>query len=145
VLAEHGGPFEFSAEDFRRRVEWGNVSAKAADALCISGNHQQDWNPHRVHVEPLVQKAKAGAKVQGTLVVTNLRAEREKMTVTLTGLGLTKDQTWDLDVPNGTLRQAISVPLPASIAAGRHVFTLRAVVGGQLDPSDAFFVVDVEP
>src|SRR5439155_943996 len=23
VLAEHGGPFEFSAEDFKRRVKWG--------------------------------------------------------------------------------------------------------------------------
>ncbi len=145
VLAEHGGPFEFSAEDFRRRVEWGRVSAKAADALCPSGNHLQDWNPHRVHFEPLVQKATAGAKVQGTLVVTNLRAQREQMTVTLEGRGLTKDQTWDLDVATGTLRLAVSVPLGERISGGRQVITLRAVVGGQLDPSDAFFVVDVEP
>src|SRR5919109_3743322 len=34
VLAEHGGAMEFSAEDFRRRVRWGKVSAVAADALC---------------------------------------------------------------------------------------------------------------
>jgi glyoxylase-like metal-dependent hydrolase (beta-lactamase superfamily II) len=145
VLAEHGGPFEFSAEDFRRRVEWGKVSARAADALCLSGNHLQDWNPHRVHVEPLVQKARAGAKVQGTLVVDNLRAQREKLTVVLEGRGLTKDQTWELDVPTGTLRQAINVPLSDRVDAGRHVFTLRAVAGGQLEPSDAFFVADVEP
>jgi glyoxylase-like metal-dependent hydrolase (beta-lactamase superfamily II) len=145
VLAEHGGPFEFSAEDFRRRVAWGNISAKAADALCLSGNHLRDWNPHRVHVEPLAQKAKPGAKVQGTLVVTNLRPQRETMTVTLEGRGLTKDQKWELDVPTGILRQAISVTLSEQLGAGRHVFALRAVVGGQLDSSDAFLVVDLEP
>jgi glyoxylase-like metal-dependent hydrolase (beta-lactamase superfamily II) len=145
VLAEHGGPFEFRAEDFRRRVQWGNLSAKAADALCLSGNHLRDWNPHRVHVEPLAQKAKPGAKVQGTLVVTNLCPQREKLTVTLEGRGLTKDQAWELDVPTGTLRQVISVALNEQIGAGRHVFALRAVVGGQLDSSDAFLVVDLEP
>jgi len=145
VLAEHGGPFEFCAEDFRRRVAWANICAKAADALCLSGNHLRDWNPHRVHVEPLVQKAKPGAKVRGTLVVTNLRAQRETMIVTLEGRGLTKDQTWELDVPTGTLRQAISVTLTEKMGVGRHVFTLRAVVGGQLDSSDAFLVVDLEP
>ena len=145
VLAEHGGPFEFRAEDFRRRVQWGNLSAKAADALCLSGNHLRDWNPHRIHVEPLVQKAKPGAKVQGTLVVTNLCPQREKLTVTLEGRGLTKDQAWELDVPTGTLRQPISVALNEQISAGRHVFALRAVVGGQLDSSDAFLVVDLEP
>jgi hypothetical protein len=145
VLAEHGGPFEFSAEDFRRRVEWGRVSAKAADALCQSGNHQHDWNPHRVHFEPLVQKAKPGAKVQGTLVVTNLLTAREKLTVTLEGRGLTKDQTWVFDVPTGTLRQAVTMALPETISGGRHVFVLKAVAAGRLDPSDAFLVVDVEP
>ena len=144
VLAEHGGPFEFSAEDFRRRVEWGKVSAKAADALCLSGNHQSDWNPHRVHVEPLVQKAKAGAKLRCTLVVTHLFTEKEKLTVTLEGRGLTKDQTWELDVPKGTLRQDISVPLRDKIPAGRHVLTLRGVQGGRLESSDGFLVVDVE-
>jgi glyoxylase-like metal-dependent hydrolase (beta-lactamase superfamily II) len=143
VLAEHGGPFEFSAEDFRRRVEWGRASAKAADAMCESGNHQYDWDPHRVHFEPLVQKAKAGAKVSGTLVVTNV-LPREKMTVTLEGRGLTKDQSWDLDVPTGTLRQAVSLQLSGTIAVGRHVFILSTVKGDRLDPSDAFLVVDVE-
>ncbi len=50
VLAEHGSAMEFNAEDFRRRVEWGKVSARAADAVCVSGNHRRDWDPHRVHV-----------------------------------------------------------------------------------------------
>jgi glyoxylase-like metal-dependent hydrolase (beta-lactamase superfamily II) len=144
VLAEHGGPFEFSIEDFRRRVDWGNASAKAADALSPSGNHLRDWNPHRVHFVPLIQKAKPGAKVQGTLVVANLGAQREKLTVTLEGRELTKDQTWDLEAPAGTLRQNVALTLSETIPAGRHVFVLRAVSGGQLDPSDAFLVVDVE-
>jgi glyoxylase-like metal-dependent hydrolase (beta-lactamase superfamily II) len=144
VMAEHGGPFVFSAEDFRRRVEWGNVSAKAADALCESGNHQREWNPHRVHFEPLIQKAKAGAKVQGTLVVANLGTQREKLAVTLEGRGLTKDQTWALDVATGTLRQAVSFTLGNAVTAGRHVFALHAVSGAALDASDAFLVVDVE-
>jgi len=45
VLAEHGGAFEFNAEDFRRRVDWGKVSAKAADTLCVSGSLLHDWDP----------------------------------------------------------------------------------------------------
>lgn len=144
VMAEHGGPFEFNAEDFRRRVEWGKVSARAADVLCLSGNHQHDWNPHRVHVEPLVHKAKAGDTVKATLVVTNLLAAKQKLSVTLEGRGLTKDQTWELDVATGTLRRDIAVPLGERIAAGRRVFVVRVVQGEQLEPSDAFVVVDVE-
>ena len=57
VLAEHGGPFEFNAEDFKRRVTWGEASAKAADAISISGNHRRDWDPHRITVEPVIVKA----------------------------------------------------------------------------------------
>ena len=144
VLAEHGGPFEFNAEDFRRRVDWGNVSAKAADLLCPSGNHLRDWNPHRVHFEPLVQKAKSGAKVLGTIVVGNPGAQPEKLTVTLDGRGLTKSQTWNLEPPPGMLRQSVAVPLAETMPSGRHIFTLRTVNGEQLDPSDAFFVVDVD-
>ncbi|HZZ81130.1 MAG TPA: MBL fold metallo-hydrolase [Gemmataceae bacterium] len=144
VMAEHGGPFVFSAEDFRRRVEWGNVSAKAADALCASGNHLRDWNPHRVHFEPLIQKAKPGATLNGTLVITNLGQQAEKLTVTLSGHGVTKDQTWNLDVPPGTLRRPVTMTLADGVSAGRHVIALSTSVGGGLDGSDAFLVVDVE-
>lgn len=143
VLAEHGGPFEFSAEDFRRRVEWGKAGAKAADALCLSGQHQHDWNPHRVHVEPLVHKAKAGSMLTATLVVTNLLAA-EKCTVTLEGRGLTKDHVWNLDVPTGTLRREFEMRLSDRMTPGRHVFTLKAMQGDRLDASDVFVVVDIE-
>jgi glyoxylase-like metal-dependent hydrolase (beta-lactamase superfamily II) len=144
VLAEHGGPFEFSAEDFRRRAQWGQVSAKAADALSLSGKHLHDWNPHRLHVEPLVQKAKAGDTLRATLVVTNLFAQKEKLAVTLHGRKLTPDQSWDLDAATGTMRRDFTIMLGEQIGAGRHVFALSAISSGRLDASDAFVVVDVE-
>ncbi|MBI3821416.1 MAG: MBL fold metallo-hydrolase [Planctomycetes bacterium] len=148
VLAEHGGPFEFNAEDWRRRVSWGNVSAKAADLMCPSGNHLHDWNPHGVHFEPLVQKVKPGANFKGTLVVANVLAQRQKVKVTLEGRGLINDETLDFDIPPGTvIRPAVTVTQGERppLRVGRHVFTLRTVIGAALDPSDAFFVVDVEP
>ncbi len=107
VLAEHGGPFEFNAEDFRRRVRWGQESGRAADVLSPSGNHRHDWNPHHVHIEPVVCKAKAGEVVSATLVVENVLPRPMRMTVTLEGHGLTANQTWMVDVPSGaTVRRA---------------------------------------
>jgi glyoxylase-like metal-dependent hydrolase (beta-lactamase superfamily II) len=146
VLAEHGGAMEFSAEDFRRRVQWGQVSAQAADAICVSGSHRVDWDPHRVHVEPLVQKAKAGDTLRGTLVASNPLARGRKLTVTLQGRGLTPDQRWDLDVAAGqTTRQAILFRLGDTVGPGRHVFALRVEGPDGPDPSDAFVVADVGP
>ncbi len=146
VLAEHGGPFEFDAEDFRRRVQWGKVSATAADAVCVSGNHLKDWNPHRVHAEPLVQKAKAGATLDWALVVENPMKVKERVTVTLEGRGLMKDQSWNVDVgAEATARRAFSFQVPANLGVGRHVFILRSAVGNQPDVADAFAVVDVGP
>ena len=145
VLAEHGGPFEFNAEDFRRRVEWGNVSAKAADVLCVSGNHLSDWNPNRVHVEPLVHLGKPGDTIAAMLVVTNLKSQPQKMKITLAGRGIVEDKTFDLEVSPGTLRHSFTLTLAANVPPGRHVFPLRSVGGGQLDPSDAFSVIDVSP
>jgi glyoxylase-like metal-dependent hydrolase (beta-lactamase superfamily II) len=142
VLAEHGGAFEFNAEDFRRRVQWGRESAKAADAVCVSGSLRRDWDPHRIHVEPLVQKARAGATLKGTLVVSNPLAAAEKLTVTLEGRGLTADQSWDLDVPaGGAARQEVTFRISKDALAGRHVLPLVAARDG----ADAFLAVDVEP
>jgi glyoxylase-like metal-dependent hydrolase (beta-lactamase superfamily II) len=146
VLAEHGGPFEFSAEDFRRRVAWSEAAAKAADALSSSGNHLYDWDPNRVHFEPLVQKARAGDLIKGTLLATNPLDRRETLEVTLQGRGLTKDQTWQLDAPaGGVARRDLSLRLGAQGPAGRQVFALRVTGDRGVDSSDAFFVVHVEP
>jgi glyoxylase-like metal-dependent hydrolase (beta-lactamase superfamily II) len=144
VLAEHGGPFEFNAEDFRRRVKWGEVSAAAADALCLSGSHRYDWDPHRVHVEPLIHRAQPGATLQATLVAAEPLDRGEKLTVVLEGRGLVPDQTWELEMPAGeTVRKLFTVRLPERLPAGRHVFALRVRTAQGPEPSDAFLAVDV--
>src|SRR5262249_21708236 len=45
VLAEHGGPFEFDREDWRRRGRWGEEGAKAADGRSPGGSHRPDGDP----------------------------------------------------------------------------------------------------
>jgi glyoxylase-like metal-dependent hydrolase (beta-lactamase superfamily II) len=141
VLAEHGGAFEFNAEDFRRRVQWGKAGAKAADALSPSGNHLHDWDPHRVRVEPLLQKARAGATLKWTLVAQNPLADRQTLSVTLEGRGVMPDQPFELTVPGGgTLRRPFRTRLEGKVTPGRHIFTIRTPEG-----SDAFLGVEVEP
>jgi glyoxylase-like metal-dependent hydrolase (beta-lactamase superfamily II) len=140
VLAEHGGPFEFNAEDFKRRVQWGKECAKAADALCPSGNHLKDWNPHAIHVEPLLQKARPGAALKWTLTAWNPLPGKESLKVVLDGRKVIDNQTWQLDVPGGqTVKREFTFQVPAKLPAGRHVFALQTG-----DPSDAFLVVEVE-
>jgi glyoxylase-like metal-dependent hydrolase (beta-lactamase superfamily II) len=146
VLAEHGSAMEFNAEDFRRRVEWGKVSAQAADAVCVSDNHRHDWDPHGVHVEPILHQARPGATLKATLVASNVLTRPQKRTVVLQGRGLTADQTWQLEVKAGdTARQEISLRLSDKVPAGRHVFALRVEDPMRSDASDAFLAVDVEP
>jgi glyoxylase-like metal-dependent hydrolase (beta-lactamase superfamily II) len=144
VLAEHGSAMEFNAEDFRRRIEWGKVSAKAADALCVSGDHRQDWGPHHVRFEPVLQKAKAGETAKGWLVVDNVMGRKRTLMVTLEGRGLTADQTWKVEVPgHGNVRREVSVRLGEKVAVGRQVFALRVVEGDRVDGGEAFLVIDV--
>jgi glyoxylase-like metal-dependent hydrolase (beta-lactamase superfamily II) len=146
VLAEHGGPFEFNAEDFRRRVEWGKVSAKAAGALCPSGHHRRDWNPNRLHVEPLVQKARPGALVRWTLEAENVLARKETLHVRLEGRGLIPDQTMDLEVAGGqTATKELAFRLRETSTPGRHIVVLRTMAGNEPEGSDAFIGVDIEP
>jgi glyoxylase-like metal-dependent hydrolase (beta-lactamase superfamily II) len=144
VLAEHGGPFEFNEEDWKRRVRWGEVSARAADAICPSGNHRHDWDPSRVHVEPLLHRAEPGATLKAQLVASNVLKQPQKLTVELQGRGGTADQTWALEVPpGGTARREVTIRLNDKLSPGRHVFALRVQDGGRTDPSDAFVAVDV--
>jgi glyoxylase-like metal-dependent hydrolase (beta-lactamase superfamily II) len=144
VLCEHGGAMEFNAEDFRRRVRWGQECAKAADAVCPSGHHRQDWGPHRVHVEPVLQKARPGATLKGALVVGNALGRKRSLTVTLEGRGLVPDRTWEVEVPaGGEVRREVALRLSEQVAAGRHVFALRVTEGDAADGGDAFLAVDV--
>jgi glyoxylase-like metal-dependent hydrolase (beta-lactamase superfamily II) len=146
VLAEHGGPFEFNAEDFRRRVEWGKVGATAADALCVSGNHRLDWDPHHLHVEPIVQKGTPGERLKATLFAYNPLNRQANWTVRLEGRGVIANETWDLDIPGtGTVRRAFEFRLPDGIPTGRQVFALTVRDGTISGGCDAFLAVDVSP
>jgi glyoxylase-like metal-dependent hydrolase (beta-lactamase superfamily II) len=145
VLAEHGGPFDFSAEDFLRRVQWGHAAAKAADALSPSGNHLHDWNPHHIHVEPLVQKAKPGDLLKCALVAENRLNRKQAWQITLEGRGMLAAQSWTLEVAAGrTERREFSFRMPDNLPAGRHIWVLRCMMGNDLDESDAFLGVDVD-
>lgn len=145
VLAEHGSAMEYSEADFKRRVEWGKVGGKAADALCVRGNHRHDWNPHLVRIEPVLQKARAGQTVDAELVVDNVLGERRKLTIRLAGRGKTADQTWEVEVgPGASVRRAIRMTLDEKTAAGRQVFVVTAREGDVIEPGDAFVAVDVE-
>ena len=130
MLAEHGGPFEFNAEDFRRRVEWGKVSGKAADALSPSGNHQHDWNPHRVRVEPLIHQAQPGAELKATLVANNVLPRKEKMKAVLEGRGIFPDHAFELDLPaQGTERRRVHDTVARQSYGRPACFYLRPIEG----------------
>jgi len=146
VLAEHGGAFVFNAEDFRRRAQWGEAAAKAADALSPSGQHRQDWDPHRVHIEPLVHRGRPGATIQWTFVANNPSTAPQRLKLTLEGRGLLADQSWTMDAKaESETRLTGHLALPDKLPAGRHVFAIRVEQGDSVDPSDAFAVLEVLP
>jgi glyoxylase-like metal-dependent hydrolase (beta-lactamase superfamily II) len=146
VLAEHGGAMEFSADDFRRRVQWGRECAKAVDALCVTGSHRHDWDPHRIHVEPLIHRARPGETLKATLVVSNPLSRPKKQKLTLEGRGRFADRTWELEVPaGGSIRRTFTLSLDLKIPPGRQVFALHGTAGAMADDADAFLALDVEP
>jgi glyoxylase-like metal-dependent hydrolase (beta-lactamase superfamily II) len=145
VLAEHGGPYVFNAEDYRRRVSWGEAGAMAADAMCPGGDHRRDWDPYRVEVRPYAITVKAGAGVTTTLMAHNVGKQPDAVTVTLEGRGLTPDQTWELTVPaGGTAEKAVAFRLSDKVSTGRHPFALRVRDAAGSEWADAFVIVDVE-
>jgi glyoxylase-like metal-dependent hydrolase (beta-lactamase superfamily II) len=145
ILAEHGGPYEFNAEDYRRRVKWGEESARAADALCVSGNHRREWDPYRVQAQPLLQKVKAGSEFQVTIIATATGDKAEPFSILLTGRGLIADQAWTLEaMPGKPKSQQATLRLSEKTPAGRHVFPLRVREKSATDAIDAFFAIDVE-
>jgi glyoxylase-like metal-dependent hydrolase (beta-lactamase superfamily II) len=145
VLAEHGSAMAFNAEDFRRRVAWGKAAVKAADALSPSGNHRYDWDPHRIHVEPILQKGRPSATLRLKLVVENHLDRKEALQITLEGRGLVDDQTINVDVPSGKkVEREFSLRLSDRLPAGRHVFMVKAVEGDVLQGADAFLAIDVD-
>lgn len=145
VLAEHGGPYEFNAEDYRRRVKWGEASARAADAISPSGHHRRDWDPSRITAEPILQKAKPGAQVKATIRVDNFTLRTERVNVTLQGRGVVADQSWSFEIgANKSATQPFTLRLPADIKPGRHIFLLTSTDATGVEGCDSFVAIDVE-
>ncbi len=144
ILAEHGGPYVFSAEDYRRRVKWGEAAGKAADALCVSGNHQWDWNPNRVEFEPHLQTAKPGAKLKATIRVNNTSTKSQTVTLTIRGRGVVPDITETLTVNAGTSKEAnLDTYVSRTAKPGRYVIEIRTSEASGVEGCDCFFAVDV--
>lgn len=142
VLAEHGGPYVFDAEDYRRRAKWGETAGKAADAVSPTGSHRDDWNPHRVHAEPCLQTAKPGGEATG-LVRVSTAGKPATVRVTLRGRGVFPDQTWAIaSKPGRDETRPWAVRLPADTPPGRHVFAVTAATDAG-EVADPFVVFDV--
>jgi glyoxylase-like metal-dependent hydrolase (beta-lactamase superfamily II) len=144
VLAEHGGPYVFNAEDYRRRVKWGEAAGHAADRVCVSGNHLRDWTPHRVTVEPQLVRTKPGGTVAVTIRVHPLGHTPETVRVAIQGRGLIADQHFTAEVrPNQPHVQPLTLNLAETVPAGRHVFVVHVEGRDGAEPVDAFAAVDV--
>jgi glyoxylase-like metal-dependent hydrolase (beta-lactamase superfamily II) len=144
VLAEHGGPFAFHAEDWRRRIAWAEAAGRALDDLSQSGKHLWDYNPHMIHVEPVVSKAKAGEPLTVDVVFENALDRAATAKVRLEGREVLATEEVTLTAAAGkSAKQKVAFSVPADLAAGRHVFAVSATEGGRLCPADSFFVVDI--
>jgi len=139
ILAEHGGPYVFHAEDYRRRVLWGHAAAKACDAICVSGDHLKDWNPHTVSIEPIMMKAKPGETITATL---RIAPGLGPIRVTFRGRGVVPDQSWSFNAPQGESK-TVTLVLPEDMPVGRHVFAISPT-GPLGEFADPFFAVDIQ-
>ena len=144
ILAEHGGPYNYDAEDYRRRAKWGAEAGKAADAICVSGNHQWDWNPNRIEFEPHLQTAKPGDKLKALLRLNNTTAKVQRVWVNIRGRGVVPDSTHVLlgqPGPNKELR--LDLALAAGVKPGRYVIEVQTTDASGVEGCDCYFAVDV--
>jgi glyoxylase-like metal-dependent hydrolase (beta-lactamase superfamily II) len=145
VLAEHGGPFVFNAEDFRRRVRWGEEAARAADAVCVSGFHQRDWDIHRVTFEPVLQSVRPGGVVKGMLVLTNHLPRADEVEIHIAGRHLLQGELQHrFHIPaQRSIEVSMRWKLAEQVPPGRHIFPIRASDSTGHEQTDAFLAVDV--
>ncbi len=146
VLAEHGGAFAFNAEDFRRRVTWGQAAAKAADSIALSGRFRRDWNPSRIQVEPLLIRASAGESAKTTIVIDNPLPQPETMRLRLDHGISTSPWTREVSIPeNGTTRIELQFQVAERLPVGRNVVPLivTSASGDLEDGGDSFVVLEI--
>lgn len=144
VLAEHGGPYVFSAEDYRRRVKWGEAAGKTADALCVSGHHPWDWNPNRIEFEPHLQTAKPGGRLSAKIRINNDSGKAQTVAIDLRGRGIVTDASYTQTLQAD--RNALILPdltVTAGAKPGRYVIELRSSDSSGVEGCDCYFAVDV--
>jgi glyoxylase-like metal-dependent hydrolase (beta-lactamase superfamily II) len=144
ILAEHGGPYVFNAEDYKRRAKWGEAAGKACDALCVSGRHLHDWTPHRITVEPVIQTVKPGDTIKITLGIAGTGPKSEALTISAVGRGIIGEIYTGANAEAGAARSVVmSITVMAGAAPGRHVFPMKVRAPTGTEPVDAFFAIDV--
>jgi len=144
VLAEHGGPYVFNAEDYRRRAKWGEAAGQACDALCVSGKHLHDWTPHRVTVEPVLRTAKPGDSFPVTIGVAGHGPRGDALTLHASGRGIVNDFHTGMNSTVGATRTlGTTFTVLEGAKPGRHVIPIRVEDSSGREPVDAFFAVDV--
>ena len=144
ILAEHGGPFEFHAEDFRRRREWAFEAAAAADALSPSGNHLFDWDPHRVCIEPIIVRARPADTARCQLVVHNPTGQQQQFKVQLVRPQIVRSFEVVIDVaPGETSRTDVDLEVVAGAPTGCQVIPCSVCCNNATDPADVFVVLAI--
>lgn len=145
VLAEHGGPYVFNAEDYKRRAKWGEAAGQACDALCISGRHLRDWTPHHMTAEPVIRTAKPGQSFRLTLGLSGAGAKAERVNVKSDGRGVVTSFRTELAAEPGRPGTAVvDLTVSENAKPGRYVFPVKVTDGHGPEPVDAFFAVDVK-
>lgn len=145
ILAEHGGAFEFHAEDFCRRRDFARTAVQIADQLSPSGDHRVDWDPQRVRIEPLITPAQPNATVKCRLVIQNPTRSPAAFVIRPARTDIVADSEWKLAAPaEGEHSIDLTLTVAPDTPRGRHVvpFWVRTTDG--LDPSDTFVVLEVE-
>ena len=141
-------PLRVQRRGFSPPRRLGQESAQGRRRSVSERQSPHDWNPHRIHVEPLVHKAKPGDTIEATLVVDPQPSggpAAEELNVVLEGRGLLADQSWQVrPVFGGPVRRGWKMAIGDSIPVGRNVFVLRVTGRNGLDASDGFLVIDVE-
>lgn len=144
ILAEHGGAFAFDAEDFRRRQSWAEQAAIAADALSPTGNYADDWDPHRVRIEPIVNPAIPGRPLRVQVVAANPTAVKRTHRLTFLRPKVALGREVELTVPpHGEEKLWVELNIPVALGKGRHVVPCAVNTDGRQAGSDVFLVVDV--
>lgn len=145
VLAEHGGAFEFHAEDFRRRRDFARAAAEFADELSPSGNHRIDWDPQRVRIEPLIAAAAPKHSVHRKLVITNPSDQPVNYVIRPARTDIVTDAEWHVVVPAEREKSLnITLNVVETVSAGRHIVPFWVSTAQGLDSSDTFLVLEVE-